>query len=76
MSSIPSVSGMDAIRAFAQHGFELDRVAGSHQILKKAGHAYLLSVPMHGSQSLKRGTLRGLIRASGLTEEQFLEALD
>jgi predicted RNA binding protein YcfA (HicA-like mRNA interferase family) len=75
MSSLPSVSGMDAIRAFAQHGFELDRVAGSHHILKKDGHAFLLSVPVHGNQSLKRGTLRGLIRGSGLTVEQFLEAL-
>lgn len=66
---------MDAIRAFAAHGFELDRVTGSHHILKKDGHAYLLSVPVHGNQSLKSGTLRGLIRASGLTVDQFREAL-
>lgn len=71
MASLPVVTGPDAIRAFQQVGFTLDRVSGSHHILKREGHPFALSVSVHGRQSLKSGTLRQLIRASGLTIEEF-----
>jgi predicted RNA binding protein YcfA (HicA-like mRNA interferase family) len=71
MSSLPSVSGRDAIRAFERLGFVVDRVTGSHHILKKSGHPAALSVPVHGNKSLKRGTLRALIADAGVTVEEF-----
>lgn len=76
MPDLPSITGNAAIKAFSKDGFELDRIRGSHHILKRLGHRFLLSVPVHGQQCVKPGTLRSLIRVSGLTIEQFIELLD
>jgi predicted RNA binding protein YcfA (HicA-like mRNA interferase family) len=46
------------------------RQRGSHMVLIKEGHLATLSVPDH--REVAKGTLRGLIRASGLTVEAFL----
>ena len=43
------------------------RQRGSHMILVKAGHMATLSVPDH--REVAKGTLRSLIRSSGLTVE-------
>jgi len=69
------VSADEAIAVFEKLGFELARVHGSHHIMKKPGHPSLVSVPQHGSKSLKRGTLRSLIRDAGTTVEEFVELL-
>ncbi len=76
MSDLPAISGKQAIEAFGAAGFRLDRISkSSHHILKKSGHPYLLSVPVHRNKTLKPGTLRGLIRSSGLTVEEFVTLL-
>ncbi len=76
MSSLPVVTGEDAIKAFSKLGFSVARVNGSHHIMKREGHRFLLTVPVHSGQTLKRGTLRGLIRAAEITREEFAELLD
>jgi len=75
MPKLPAVSGRDAIKAFRLLGFEVSRVEGSHHILKKAGHLYHLSVPVHGKKALKTGTLRRLVRDAGVSVEAFIEAM-
>jgi len=76
MSELPVVTGPEAIRAFQKLGFRLERVRGSHHVLKRPGHVYLLTVPVHASKPLKPGTLRNLIRAAGISVEEFTELLD
>lgn len=75
MPKLPVVTGPQAISAFAKIDFELDRVKGSHHILKRPGHRFVLSVPVHGSDPVATGTLRNLIRTAGLTVEEFIELL-
>jgi len=75
MSELPVVSGREVIKALRTVGFEVVRVEGSHYILKKPGHPFNLSVPVHKGKPLKRGTLRRLIRDAGLTVEEFTDAL-
>jgi predicted RNA binding protein YcfA (HicA-like mRNA interferase family) len=76
MPKLPVVTGSEAIAAFARNGFALDRVSkSSHHVLKKPGHRFLLTVPVHGAANLKPGLLRALIKSSGMTVEQFLELL-
>lgn len=75
MSSLPVVTGKQAVKAFSKLGFSVARITGSHHILKKDGHEYLLSVPVHSGQTIKPGTLRGLIRAAGITPEEFGELI-
>ncbi|MFH1919601.1 MAG: type II toxin-antitoxin system HicA family toxin [Planctomycetota bacterium] len=76
MSELPSVNGKQAISAFENNGFAVVRVSASHRIMKKPGHRFVLSVPLHGKTPLKKGLLRGLISAAGKTVDQFLEDLD
>lgn len=75
MSKVPRVSGQEAVRAFERAGFCQDRMKGSHCILKKAGHPYHLSIPMHKGKTLGAGLLRSQITAAGLTVEQFISLL-
>ena len=69
MPSVPVVSGRDAVRAFQKLGWEFARQRGSHIVLVKTGSIVSLSVPDH--KELAPGTLRKLIRLSGLSVEQF-----
>lgn len=76
MPELPDVTGADAIKAFNKFGFAVDRIRGSHHILKKPGHTYVLSVPVHGKHSLRGGTLRRLIRSAGVTVDEFCAACE
>jgi predicted RNA binding protein YcfA (HicA-like mRNA interferase family) len=70
MPTLPKLSGRAVVKAFGRNGWELARQKGSHMILVKDGNWATLSVPDH--RELAPGTLRSLIRASGLTVEQFV----
>ncbi|MFN7934147.1 MAG: type II toxin-antitoxin system HicA family toxin [Bryobacteraceae bacterium] len=67
--ALPAISGERAVRAFLQAGWSRDRQVGSHMILVKKGNAAVLSVPLH--RELAPGTLRALIRTSGMSIQQF-----
>ena len=75
MSKLPSVTGEEAVRAFEKADFEVDRVRGSHYILKKAGFRYRLSIPVHKGTTLKPGLLRSQIKLAGLTVNEFVSLL-
>jgi predicted RNA binding protein YcfA (HicA-like mRNA interferase family) len=74
-SELPSLSGREVIAAFQRAGFQPVRVKGSHHILRKPGHPFVLSVPVHAGRPVAKGTLLQLIKGAGLTVEQFLELL-
>lgn len=75
MSELPSVDGKRAVSAFEKNGFRVVRISGSHHIMKRPGHRFLLAVPVHGKQRLKKGLLRALLSAAGKTVDEFLEDL-
>jgi predicted RNA binding protein YcfA (HicA-like mRNA interferase family) len=69
VSRLPVISGADAVKAFERAGWLVDRRRGSHVILLKKGEIASLSVPQH--RELAPGALRSLIRAAGMTVEEF-----
>jgi predicted RNA binding protein YcfA (HicA-like mRNA interferase family) len=71
MPRLPVLSGADAVKAFRRAGWQVDRQRGSHVIMLRAGHIASLSVPQH--RELAPGTLRALIRAAGMTVEEFAD---
>ncbi len=73
MAKLPVISGKKAIEAFKQAGWTTDRQKGSHVVLTKPGYRLILTVPLH--DELDRGTLRPLIRASGMSVDEFCELL-
>jgi predicted RNA binding protein YcfA (HicA-like mRNA interferase family) len=70
MPSLPRLHGRAVVKAFGRDGWALARQRGSHMVLVKEGSWATLSVPDH--REVAPGTLRSLIRASGLTVEEFL----
>lgn len=75
MPKLPTVTADQAIAVFAQFGFVKNRKKGSHWILAKPGHRFILSIPDHGKKDLKPGLLRSQIRTASLTVEDFVAML-
>ena len=57
------MSGKDFVKKLMKHGWLLDRVNGSHHIMRKNG--VNLSVPVHGNEDLKPGMLNFLNKRAG-----------
>jgi predicted RNA binding protein YcfA (HicA-like mRNA interferase family) len=70
MPALPKLNGREVVRALGKDGWHMVRQRGSHMILVKEGHTATLSVPDH--REVAKGTLRSLIRSSGLTVEEFI----
>ena len=73
MPKLPVLSGAQAVRAFEKAGWRTYRQRGSHVVMLMEGLNVSLSVPQH--RELAPGTLRSLIRLSGMTVTQFIELL-
>jgi predicted RNA binding protein YcfA (HicA-like mRNA interferase family) len=71
VTRLANISGKAAVSAFQRAGWRLAGQVGSHAVMVKPGVRANLSIPQHRELSI--GTLRALIRASGLTVEQFLD---
>jgi predicted RNA binding protein YcfA (HicA-like mRNA interferase family) len=68
---VKAVSGKDFCRAIEKRGWVRRRVTGSHHIYAQPGNPVILSVPIHGNKSLKKGTLRTLLNNAGMTEDDL-----
>ena len=73
MGKLANISGKKAVKAFQKAGWQVIGQVGSHVVLVKSGVRANLSVPQH--KELSVGTLRALIRNSGLTVDEFLKML-
>ena len=68
---LPVLSGRQVVAAFGKLGYVFDDQHGSHIILRRKDRPHRrLSIPDH--KEIAKGTLRTLIRESGLTVEEFL----
>lgn len=75
MQKLPIISGIDSAKALAKIGYEIDHQTGSHLILRHKDPPHRrLTIPKH--KEIAKGTLRAIIKQSGLTKEEFLELLD
>ena len=73
MPALPVLSGRKAVRAFEKLGWQVARQRGSHIIMVKDGENVTLSIPDH--KEVAKGTLRSLIRAAGITVDEFTRLL-
>ena len=70
---LPQVSGEEVVRALGKAGFVLRRQHGSHMILRRDNPFAQTVVPNH--KQIDRGTLRAILRQSGLSVEEFIKLL-
>lgn len=73
MSRLPRISGRECVKVLSKAGFYLKRQEGSHIILRRDDPFGQLVVPDH--KELDRGTLRAIIRQSGLSVDEFTKLL-
>lgn len=68
MPKLPVLSGAEVIRRLERLGFEQVRQRGSHVVLRRGDAGCV--VPLH--KEVKTGTLAGILRQAGLTQDEFL----
>ncbi|MDP1545791.1 MAG: type II toxin-antitoxin system HicA family toxin [Anaerolineales bacterium] len=73
MSGLPRISGRECVKALSKAGFYLKRQEGSHMVLRRDNPFGQVVVPDH--KELDRGTLRAIIRQSGLSIDEFIKLL-
>ena len=57
------MSGKDFVKKLIKDGWDLDRIKGSHHIMRR--NNICLSVPVHGNEDLKPGLLNDLNKKAG-----------
>jgi len=73
MIKLPNLSGRECVKALGKVGFVFKRQEGSHIILRRDEPFAQLVVPDH--KELDRGTLKAIVRQSGLNLGDFLKLL-
>jgi predicted RNA binding protein YcfA (HicA-like mRNA interferase family) len=70
VSHLPQMSGQEVVKAFAKIGYFFDHQRGSHITLRHQNPPHRrLVVPDH--KEIAKGTLRAIIRQSGLSLDEF-----
>ena len=64
-------TGPEVCRAPERAGWHLARIRGAHFIYKKSGVRRPIPVPVHGNATIPTGTLKNILRESGLTDDDL-----
>jgi predicted RNA binding protein YcfA (HicA-like mRNA interferase family) len=75
VSRTPAVSGKQLVKALERRGWYVKRIRGSHHIMRHPSIPDAIPVPVHGNQSIKRGTLGNILRTAGISREDFDQLL-
>lgn len=71
MGKLRRLSGIEACRILAQHGFSEVRRRGSHAVMQKSLESTTVTVPVPLHAELRLGTLSSIIRQSGVPRSAF-----
>ena len=69
MGKLGNISGKEAAKVFEKAGWQIIGQVGSHLVMSKPAMRVNLSIPQH--KELSVGTLRKLIKLSGMTVDEF-----
>ena len=69
---LPALRARDVLRILKRAGFVKWRQKGSHLTLYRAADRRAVTIPMHFSGTLPKGTLRAIISEAGLTTGEFV----
>ncbi len=67
-----SISGKNLGKILVKYGWRLNRVKRSHHIYTKEGSDVIAVIPVHGNRDLPMGTLKGILKDIGLTENDII----
>lgn len=72
MPKLPALKSKQVIKVLEKAGFVFARQKGSHAIYVKDNLG--VTIPIH-NKDLKKGTLKSIIKQSGMTVDEFVELL-
>jgi len=70
MSSFPSVTGKDLIKALDKCGFKVIRIKGSHHFLRHEDGRRSV-VPVHKNETIGKGLLAQILRDCEISREEL-----
>ena len=68
---LPALRAMEVVRALGGAGFTRWRQKGSHLTMYRASDRRALTIPVHFSGTVPKGTLRAIIKQAGLSPDEF-----
>lgn len=71
MSKMPSFKAREVLKILFSHGFMKIRTSGSHIRLVKESR--FITVPFHANKTIPIGTLKSIIRQSGIPKKKFIK---
>ena len=74
MTTFPSITGSNLIRALKKFSFEVMRKKGSHLFLLHKDRRYTV-VPMHRGETIGRGLLAQILRDCEITKDELQKKL-
>ncbi|WP_250280994.1 MULTISPECIES: type II toxin-antitoxin system HicA family toxin [unclassified Frankia] len=74
MPPLPVLPGGDVVKVPEKLGFEVVRIKGSHHMMRNTEGRFTV-VPVHPGRDIPVGTLRRIVRDTGLSIEEFVAAL-
>lgn len=72
MPKLPALKSKQVIKVLEKAGFAFARQKGSHAMYVKENLG--VTIPIHNKE-LKKGTLKSIIKQSGMTVDEFVELL-
>lgn len=69
---LPALRAREVVRILEKAGFRRWRQRGSHLTVYRESDRRALTVPIHFSKTVAKGTLRAIIKQAGLTVEDFI----
>ncbi len=74
MTKLPPLTAREVIKKLKKAGFVFDRQAkGSHEIWYNPITKRRTTIPNHPGVDIPKGTLKAIIKAAGLTADEFLD---
>lgn len=72
MRRLPALTAGEVVRALQRAGFKIVRTSGSHhRVVHPDDSSRATTVSVHAGKTLKRGTLRGIIKQAGFSVDEF-----
>jgi len=76
MSSLPTLSANEIVKALVRKGFEVKRQSGSHIILVRQNPLPKRTVVIPSYSEIAKGTLLSIIRQTGINRDDFFKMFE
>lgn len=74
MPKIFTVKSREVDKVLEKLGYYLDHTTGSHKIYRSSENNSIITVPAH-NKDLRIGTVRSIIKMSGVSQQEFLSMI-